>query len=311
MKYLLVGSTFEEDNSYPAVQLQNYKSVFDNADIVTIRKPESDKKNPIYYKKLMDEFSKHNLDDYDFVIGVGDFYWSGLNKAHGFRKPNTTAKFVEFNNHPEVLSDVPDYVLYHLERPSYSNKKCKYVGQGLDPSKLLMSNPSNELRILVDHRMANRNDRTDIILSYLEGVSRNIPIKVIHHSNSGLVENQFVEPSKSKALSTYKKYSYLEMCKLYSEVDVFFPTHRETQGLTGLEVAMCGGLPVISYDMYPQPIRTKLPNYAYGSLGDINWKTISSLCEEKHKIARREKIKKHFSLDKFKKRVLTALEISL
>ena len=311
MKYLLVGSTFEEDNSYPAVQLQNYKSVFDNADIVTIRKPESDKKNPIYYKKLMDEFNKHNLDDYDFVIGVGDFYWSGLNKAHGFCKPNTTAKFVEFNNRPEIMSDVPDYVLYHLNIPTTTHK-CKYVGQGLDPYKLSISNRNKDfLRILVDHRMNKRDDNTDKILSYLEGVSKNIPLKVIHHSNSGLVENVFTESNESKQLPTYKKYPYLDMCKLYSEIDIFFATHRETQGLTGLEVAMCGGLPIIGYNMYPQEIKNKLPHYAYGSLGDINWTSVQSLCSDKFKIERRERIKKHFSLDKFKKRVLNALEISL
>jgi len=307
MKVLLVGSTFEEDNSYPAVQLQNYKIVFDQADVATIRKPEKDKKNPIYYKKIIEELYSYNLDDYDFIIGVGDFYWSGLSKAHNFVKPKTKAKFVEFNNNPEILSDVPDYVLYHLD-VSTNNKKCKYVGQGLDPFKLSISDSSEELRILVDHRMANRNDMTDTILSYLEGVSKNIPIKVIHHSNSGLVENQFIEPSKSKLLSTYKKYPYSTMCKLYSNIDLFFPTHRETQGLTALEVAMCGGLSIISYDMYPHSIKTKLPHYAYGSLGDINWNSISSLCGEKHKIARREKVIKNFGIDKFKKKVNETLE---
>lgn len=319
MKILLVGSTMKDDNTYGAVQLNFLKQRLGNyRDVevygVKIKKHEDDKDDPRYYKMLLDEIAKFDLPNFDFIIGVGDSYFSNLHNARGFTKElilsafgsgdlsqwNKRPLFIEFNNQPQVSNDVPDYVFHHLDVPT-DDPRFLHVGHGVDlndlcPPESIENNDTRKLRIYIDHRMPNRNDQTDSILNLMNNPFTNMMFDVFHHSNMGIVQNQFEESHRSKISKTYKKYPREEMYELYKSMDIYIPTHRETLGYTAIELAACGALIVANPNMFPASIFPKLPVYAYNNFEDINWEyVIKSARGMYNKKQRHDKIKTQFA----------------
>jgi hypothetical protein len=305
MKVLLIAQTFSDGDSYPATILKTFERIFeDDADVINVKKPEWDKKN----EKYTDEFIQR-IDDsvsnnhYDFVIAINE---------HPFAHPKIKKPLfkgipvIELTTNPNFTSEISDYSFYHANVSP--NKNTFFIGQAFDENLLYIEERKDgePLTIFVDHGMNNRKDITDKVLKYLEGIHKKYGFRVLHQNNHDMTENVFEKQDKINW--NYKKYPYPEISRYYRMTDVFFPTHRETQGLCGPEIGMCGGLSVLQDFMYPKTISKTFPHIKYNSFNDINWNNIQELCSFEKRVERREIVRKNYSIESMRKRVYNSLK---
>ena len=127
-------------------------------------------------------------------------------------------------------------------------KGKKYLPKLIDEKKLYPEQ-SSKLTIYIDHyKHQNINEAKiskDAILyvfKQIENIKKNlkIPFDIYFHSENGIEINPTKINLPVDKSQNCKILNYNEIIKYYRKTHIFFPTHRETQGMLAQEIGLCG-----------------------------------------------------------------------
>jgi len=302
VKVLLLCSAVE--GSYAEAHMRVYKAVF-GEDAHTIFVDKNKSKGGI---KESVELKSKNISEYDYVIGIGDSFFSlKFDSKKEVKSIFGDTPTIEFNNLPKATNK-SDIIFYHIKSPSLVPNNY-FVGQGLFTENLYVKEDRDfsRINVFVDHFYGkNQQDITDDILQYLEKIHNQYPVDVYFQNSYGITKNTFHRQNTLN--NKYKTYPHERLSKYYRKTDIAFPTHRESMGCFCPEIALCGGVSYLKDYMYHSEIRKNFKHVIYNNLKGIDWDKIIKYNTLENKLKIREDAYKSFSLESYKKRIYQTLE---
>lgn len=237
-------------------------------------------------------FQSLNLTSIDHIIGLGLRYFDKLpyECGEGLRKrfPGAVCHLYDGSMLDGPPVDMTftfrnDNWRYPLNSPSSRfdrhNKYNKYIGWAADPNLFRPNQPSDELRILVDHSAYDASC-WDVSLFVLLSLKRLVQSELWRDEFKSLRIRQIVDgqirdyDSNEISVSPYtaNTINYDEIVQEMNGSHLFMVTHKESLGLCVIESAMAGCLPVIPSGFVP-PDRTETVRcFTYENV--IDWKSV-------------------------------------
>jgi hypothetical protein len=233
----------------------------------------------IFYKVLINEGSYNvtKLHDYpknneffDLIIlcGIRSIIKNSLDAK---RLKNSCKYLADMGDSGlDPRTNVEDLYFYFLPSDKKLFKHYYYLPKFVDEEHLY-SEQNNEklLTIFIDH-YKHQNDKEikisyDAIFKVFEIIKNsNFPLKVFYQTSEGIVINPH-EPEipKNNLKQNYKILPFAEIAKYYRKTHIFFPTHRETQGMVAHEIGACGAITLLQEWMYPKSTINQFPHIIY------------------------------------------------
>ena len=181
--------------------------------------------------------------------------------------------------------------------------------------------PSKEkrevLNVFVDHFKCQQPSERNISINAINKIfddikNSNIPLNVFYHTSKGIELNrlspEFPEENKSQCA---KFIPFKEISRFYRKTDIFFPTHRETQGMLAQEIGACGGITVLQDLMYPKATHHQFPAIFYNENQKIDFKNIKKILNNHTKEEFRNTVLKHCSFENFKVKLHQLIKLVL
>jgi hypothetical protein len=233
----------------------------------------------IFYKVLVNEGSYNvtklhdypkNNDFFDLIIlcGIRSIIKNNLDAK---RLKNSCKYLADMGDSSlDPRTNVEDLYFYFLPSDKKLYKHYHYLPKFID-EEYLYSEQSNEklLTIFIDH-YKHQNDKEikisyDAIFKVFEIIKNsNFPLKVFYQTSAGVIINPH-EPEipKNNLKQNYKILPFAEIAKYYRKTHIFFPTHRETQGMVAHEIGACGAITLLQEWMYPKSTINQFPHIIY------------------------------------------------
>ena len=233
----------------------------------------------IFYKVLVNEGSYNvtklhdypkNNDFFDLIIlcGIRSIIKNNLDAK---RLKNSCKYLADMGDSGlDPRTNVEDLYFYFLPSDKKLYKHYYYLPKFVDEEHLY-SEQSNEklLTIFIDH-YKHQNDKEikisyDAIFKVFEIIKNsNFPLKVFYQTSAGVITNPH-EPEipKNNLKQNYKILPFTEIAKYYRKTHIFFPTHRETQGMVAHEIGACGAITLLQEWMYPKSTINQFPHIIY------------------------------------------------
>lgn len=164
----------------------------------------------------------------------------------------------------------------------------------------------DKLTVYVDHfKYQNKNEKQisiKAINKIFDSIKKSkVPLRVFYHTSKG-IELDRLNPEISDTKSQVAKFlPFEEIAKYYRKADIFFPTHRETQGMVAQEIAACGGVTILQPWMYPQNTHNQFAHMYYNQNDEIDFISIKKNLEKISLEEIREHTLKSCGFDNFKK----------
>ena len=208
-----------------------------------------------------------------------------------------------------------DADLYFFFNPSrqifYPN--YKYLPKFIETDYLFPEHDKKKT-IYIDHYRHQNENEKKISQTAIQFIFRQLfPFKkyfnIYFHSEKGieLNPNEISIPKNEK--HNYKQIEYKEICKYYRKSHLFFPTHRETQGMLAQEIGSCGGLTVMQEWMYPQSTHYQFNHEIYNFQTGINFNKLIKMCDEYDFIENnRNHVLKNCSFKNFREKLIFELK---
>ena len=201
---------------------------------------------------------------------------------------------------------IEDYYFYFnpITKPLF--KHHIYLPKFVDEN-YLYPEQSEKISVFVDHYKhqteSERQVSTASLLFIFEKLKkyRNI-IDIYFHSSEGieLNPNKITIPTNRK--SDFKFLDYKEITKFYRKCHIFFPTHRETQGMLAQEIGACGALTIMQEWMYPKSTHYQFEHLIYSFEKFVDFEAVLESCLKKEFINKnRNRVIKHCSISVFNK----------
>ena len=170
----------------------------------------------------------------------------------------------------------------------------------------------DKLTIYVDHFKYQNTDERDISIKAINKIfysikNSNIPLRIFYHTSKGVEINRLTtEITKTKSqIAQYLPFN--EIAQYYRKTDIFFPTHRETQGMVAQEIAACGGITMLQEWMYPKNTLGQFAHILYKENDEIDFFSIKQNIKNiTHETIRNNTMKK-CGFDNFKTTLHQAL----
>lgn len=168
------------------------------------------------------------------------------------------------------------------------------------------------LTIYVDHFKYQNEKEREISISAINKIfysikNSKVPLRVFYHTSKGIELNNFI-PEITNSKSQIAKYlPYEEITKYYRKTNVFFPTHRETQGMVAQEIAICGGITVLQPWMYPKSTHSEFAHILYDQQEEIDFLSIRDQVKKITPDLIRKHALKNCNLDIFKNTLYDAI----
>ncbi len=148
------------------------------------------------------------------------------------------------------------------------------IGWAADPELCRPAQQPGELMILIDHPdyVERGKDRTANVMRQVRHLVDNRPlwsdrfdsVAVFEVADGAMERSDLVPRTYSR-----RHIPYAEACFVYSHASLFMVTHKESLGLTVLETAMCGALPVVPQGFVPPDRLCTVRHVEY--TGEIDW----------------------------------------
>ena len=169
-----------------------------------------------------------------------------------------------------------------------------------------------KLTVYVDHFKYQNETEREISINAINKIfysikNSQVPLCVFYHTSKGIELNRFI-PEITDTKSQIAKYlPFDEIAKYYRKTDIFFPTHRETQGMLAQEIAACGGITVMQPWMYPKNTHNQFAHILYNQSDDIDFLLIKdNLKKISHKEIRNHTLK-NCSFENFKNTIYQSI----
>jgi hypothetical protein len=243
-------------------------------------------------EEIISHYESLDVTGYDHIIALGLRYFDSIPRKCGeILKRKITGKVTQlydgglFDSPPVDLTFTfrDDSWKYPENSPANRHERHhkynKYIGWAADESLCRPTQDPNELRILVDHSGFNP-QQCDMSLHVMMNIQALVrsgvwkkkfdKVTVRRLIDGGVedcdIENIIIKPYHRNGIP------YTHACNEYSKAHIFMVTHRETVGLTILETAMAGALPLVPKGYAPQDRLDTIRHIAYETA--VNWSEV-------------------------------------
>jgi len=199
-----------------------------------------------------------------------------------------------------------DYCFYFIPTKEASFNHYMYLPKFIDEN-FLYPEQAKKVSVFVDHYKHQTELERDIsirsILYIFEKLKKfRNEIDIYFHSSKGIELNpqQITIPTNKK--DNFKFIDFEEITKYYRRCNIFFPTHRESQGMLAQEIGACGGLTIMQSWMYPVETHYQFEHLLYDFDKFVDLKSVLDICQTKEFINKnRDKVIKNCSFSIFKR----------
>ncbi len=163
-----------------------------------------------------------------------------------------------------------------------------------------------KLNVFVDHFKYQTKKERQISINAINKIftdikNSNLPLNIYYHTSHGIETNRVTPEIPEENISQCDKYiPFEEITKYYRKTDIFFPTHRETQGMLAQEIGACGGITVLQDWMYPQNTHHQFPLIYYKENQKIDFSFIKKILDKRHKNEFRNIVLKYCGFENFR-----------
>ena len=167
----------------------------------------------------------------------------------------------------------------------------------------------NDLNIYIDHFKYQNISEREQSINAIEKIFRdirnsNVKMNVFYHTSKGIEINRLDPEIPKMGVPLCASFiPFEEISYYYRMTDVFFPTHRETQGMVAQEIGACGGITVLQDWMYPKTTHNQFPCIVYYQNQKIDFKKIENISRRNSKKDIRAKVIETCGFDNFKKKL--------
>ena len=197
-----------------------------------------------------------------------------------------------------------DYYFYFIPTKNPSFEHYIYLPKFID-NDFLYPEQTEKISVFVDHYKHQTERERDIsirsILYIFEKLKKyRNEIDIYFHSSKGIELNpqEITIPANKK--DNFKYIDFEEITKYYRKCHIFFPTHRESQGMLAQEIGACGGLTVLQEWMYPIETHYQFEHLIYDFENFVDFRNLLSICKKKEFIQKnRNKVIKNCSISLF------------
>jgi hypothetical protein len=280
----------------------------------------------IFYKVLINEgsFNVTKLHDYpknndffDLIILCG--IRSVIKNNLDAKRLKSSCKYLADmgDSGLDSRTGVEDLYFYFLPSDKKLYKHYYYLPKFVDEEHLYPEQSNDKLlTIFIDH-YKHQNDKEikisyDAIFKVFEIIKNsNFPLKVFYQTSKGVITNpKEPEIPKNNLKQDYKILPFKEIAKYYRKTNIFFPTHRETQGMVAHEIGACGAITLLQEWMYPKSTLHQFPHIIY-HLEDktIDFEKIFNYLNDKNRlILNREHVLKNVGIKNFSIHLLSIIK---
>ena len=173
----------------------------------------------------------------------------------------------------------------------------------------------NILNVYVDHFNYQNISEREYSVKAIQKIFRDIrdsevPMNIFYHTSKGIETNRLEPEIPERGVSQCALFiPFEEISYYYRLTDVFFPTHRETQGMVAQEIASCGGITVLQDWMYPKTTHDQFPAMLYKHNQKIDFNFISEVLSKLNKADIRNNTLKKCGFINFQKRLKEIIKI--
>ena len=280
----------------------------------------------IFYKVLINEGSYNvtklhdypkNNDFFDLIIlcGIRSIIKNNLDA----KRLKSSCKYLADmgDSGLDSRTGVEDLYFYFLPSDKKLYKHYYYLPKFVDEEHLYPEQSNDKLlTIFIDH-YKHQNDKEikisyDAIFKVFEIIKNsNFPLKVFYQTSKGVITNpKEPEIPKNNLKQDYKILPFEEIAKYYRKTNIFFPTHRETQGMVAHEIGACGAITLLQEWMYPKSTLHQFPHIIY-HLEDktIDFEKIFNYLNDKNRlILNREHVLKNVGIKNFSIHLLSIIK---
>ncbi len=198
-----------------------------------------------------------------------------------------------------------DAYLYFLPSKKKLYKHYHYLPKFVLEKKLYPSKIQNKmLNVYVDHfHSSQERDKSIRAINKIFTDIKNseIPLNVFYHTSKGIEINKLTPEIPKENISNCElNVPFETISKFYRKTDVFFPTHRESQGMLAQEIGACGGLTVLQDWMYPKEVHHQFPAIFYTEDQKIDFRFIENILKKHTKEEMRIQVLKYCGFQNFK-----------
>lgn len=280
----------------------------------------------IFYKVLINEgsFNVTKLHDYpknndffDLIIlcGIRSIIKNNLDA----KRLKSSCKYLADmgDSGLDSRTGVEDLYFYFLPSDKKLYKHYYYLPKFVDEEHLYPEQSNDKLlTIFIDH-YKHQNDKEikisyDAIFKVFEIIKNsNFPLKVFYQTSKGVITNpKEPEIPKNNLKQDYKILPFEEIAKYYRKTNIFFPTHRETQGMVAHEIGACGAITLLQEWMYPKSTLHQFPHIIYHPEDKtIDFEKIFNYLNDKNRlILNREHVLKNVGIKNFSTYLLSIIK---
>ena len=199
-----------------------------------------------------------------------------------------------------------DYFFYFVptEKPLFEHYFYlpKFVNENF-----LYPEQTEKISVFIDHYKHQTEREKEISIRSILYIFENLKkfrdeIDIYFHSSKGIELNpqEITIPANKK--DNFKYIDFKEISKYYRKCHIFFPTHRESQGMLAQEIGACGGLTIMQKWMYPLDTHYQFEHLLYDFEKFVDLENIFKICRTKEFINKnRNKVIKNCSIKLFNK----------
>ena len=209
-----------------------------------------------------------------------------------------------------------DYYFYFIptEKPLF--KHYIYLPKFIDEN-YLYPEQSKKITVFVDHYKHQTESEKEISIRSILNIFENLKkyrskIDIYFHNSKGIELNpeKITIPADKK--NNFKYMDFEEISKYYRKCNIFFPTHRESQGMLAQEIGACGGLTIMQKWMYPIETHYQFEHLLYDFENFVDFKKVLDICQKKDFIQKnRDKVLKNCSISLFNNSLNDKIEMIL
>lgn len=199
-----------------------------------------------------------------------------------------------------------DFYFYFIPAKETKFDHYIYLPKFVDEN-YLYPEQSEKISVFVDHFKSQTERERQISINSLVYIFENLKkyrneIDIYFHSSKGIELNPETITIPREKKSDFKFIEYKEITKIYRKCHIFFPTHRETQGMLAQEIGACGGLTIMQDWMYPIETHHQFEHLLYDFKKFVDFRSVLNICREEEFIEKnRNKVIKYCSISLFNK----------
>ena len=200
-----------------------------------------------------------------------------------------------------------DAYLYFIPSKTKLHKHYYYLPKFvLDDYLYPSKSKKDKLNVFVDHfAYSNIQERersiTTIRKIFNDLRNSELPLNIFYHTSKGIELNRLYPEIPKKGVNNCSLFLPFEkISEYYRQTDIFFPTHKESQGMLAQEIGACGGITVLQEWMYPKFTLNQFVSVFYNENQKIDFIFLKKILEKHSKEEIRKYVLKHCGFSNFK-----------